>query len=614
MAETFSDFSCNNEAQGNLNQTNNQNNYFSKLVTEGVSSLINQSIDAADSVTDVISILPPSLDHMERFFNEKIIDAHQEHEPKDVEWLLAVDVKTENFGTHENIETRLKEYKELAKETKGKPIAIVLQVSEGDLEELKIPNPSLYSYITTKPYHIDQYIIYDGEFKKINSMNSAGLAEDVSKLLKFSDKHFNAERKALIIGSHGEGNAGLSGDTGSATTREFVSAIQNALPKNQKLDLIDFDSCLMAQNGVLDEVRKVTDNLVASAETEGGLGQEQDKIVRQLLKNPEMSPEELGQTIVEIARKPTLIKPEKPGKQKDVGDVLNWLAKLNPKGNKQIRDKVVIDTLSYFDLEKYGQFKTNLDSFGAALTEAIRHPIARQAIDDIVFVSQSYDSPENSYNQGSHVDLDQFVDKVLSKILEGKISDPDGKIRIAAGKVKDSHKQLVVAFSGFNYHGTKGGLSVYLPNNQFLDYKTRAKDFVPTSQFINSISEVPNLVTEKGPYVERLKTELSSINTSLEDNAEDYSTYRIKGIRETTRQAAQAIKALEKANDLATTFKALDDLKLIAENMKHSRFHSAELQESEIEQKESINEVYKRQMIDEPTGWDRFRDELRRLD
>jgi hypothetical protein len=79
-----------------------------------------------------------------------------------------------------------------------------------------------------------------------------------------------------------------------------------------KLDLLDFDACLMGQSTVLDHMNSVADDVVASASYEKGSTQNLNAWLTDLLQNPEMDGEALGNTIVHDAVANTLRRPGRP--------------------------------------------------------------------------------------------------------------------------------------------------------------------------------------------------------------------------------------------------------------------------------------------------------------
>lgn len=563
--------------------------------------------EAMESIKGTLKIVPPVVEHVERYIKEQ--QASPPQTTKDVEWLFAVDVTTKSFGYGNNLERRIKEFEALAKETKDKPIAIVLQVANADLGELEKPNSSLYKFFVPTPYHIDRYIIHDGKFQKIDDVNSDGYAGDVSQLLEFSRGHFKAERTGLIIDSHGSGNSGLSGDTGSTSVKDFVSAIKKG-QDNGKLDLVDFDACLMAQNGALETLKDVTNHVVASPETEGGIGQDHDKIIRHALETPEIDPKRLAELIVENARLQTVLRKPKPQKPHNIFEFLEQFAREKPKG----RDHIPVETLASFDLTEYEQFGKRLDDFGDALTEAIKDPKNRKALESIIDNCDSYDDYWGF--AGDLKDLDSFVQDVMDGIADGSLSDPEGKLRIHGGRVRDGHKRIVVSYSGFEYYSSRGGMSVYLPERSFLDFHSKAERRLETSKLAGLCDDVPDLSDDKvkKKFVKQLREGIKSTGKDIDANKADFESWELSSVRKSCERASEAVDRLEKSKGLKKTFEALTDLKSAGKEILRSNYHKGRLIESERKYRADIDEEYKDQMIEDPRGWDKFRMALRHLD
>jgi len=100
----------------------------------------------------------------------------------------------------------------------------------------------------------------------------------LTDFLVWGQKTFPGEHVALIIGDHGGGTAGAvaddrNGGHGMMKPTDLEKALKDAEAQTgKKLDVLGFDCCLMANTEVAYQLKDTADFLVASEESEGGLG------------------------------------------------------------------------------------------------------------------------------------------------------------------------------------------------------------------------------------------------------------------------------------------------------------------------------------------------------
>ena len=124
----------------------------------------------------------------------------------------------------------------------------------------------------------------------------------LTRFIKYCVSNYPANRRALIFWDHGGGS--LSGfgydervaSSGSMTLRDIDTALGNA---GTKFDFIGFDACLMAtlENGLM--LDKYADYLIASEETEPGIGWYYTNWLTKLSADTSMSTLKLGKLIVD---------------------------------------------------------------------------------------------------------------------------------------------------------------------------------------------------------------------------------------------------------------------------------------------------------------------------
>ena len=132
--------------------------------------------------------------------------------------------------------------------------------------------------------------------------NSMTTPSTLTKFITWCDKHYPANRNALIFWDHGGGS--LSGfgydqrftSSGSMSLAGINTALDNA---DVTFDFIGFDACLMATTENALMLTKYADYLIASEETEPGAGWYYTGWLTQLAKNPAMPTLEVGKLIVD---------------------------------------------------------------------------------------------------------------------------------------------------------------------------------------------------------------------------------------------------------------------------------------------------------------------------
>lgn len=262
------------------------------------------------------------------------------------DWVIAMNLAAD-FGNECTIEKRTKKLQELAAETRGKPVTIVVQFAVKQKDGA---------------CKLERFALNDGKVVKIESPGrSGGYASDVEQLLKFTNQNYQTRNLGLILDSHGTGNGGMSGDTGSLSLTELRDSVTRGLRNSghHKLDLLQFNACLMGQNGVLESTQSIARHIVASAEPEGTGAQGRDfdnRVFRELLRNPSMTAGDLA----------------------DVGI---------RQATDMARD---FPTLAHFDMEKYGKFRESLDAFGEKMAKLCKDPAQLAVIQNIIRETFAY--------------------------------------------------------------------------------------------------------------------------------------------------------------------------------------------------------------------------------
>ena len=134
---------------------------------------------------------------------------------------------------------------------------------------------------------------------------SMGEAQTLADFLAFAKENYPAEKTAVVFWNHGGGSvSGAAFDEiygyDSLTLDEMYQAFSSVwTPSTEKqpLELVGFDTCLMATVDVANTFSDLAHYLVASEETEPANGWYYSQWVGALAENPSMNGEELGKVI-----------------------------------------------------------------------------------------------------------------------------------------------------------------------------------------------------------------------------------------------------------------------------------------------------------------------------
>lgn len=185
--------------------------------------------------------------------------------------------------------------KEMANATTGKNINLIIYT--GGCSKWQIKG------ISSKVNQI--YQIKDGKMYALEKdmgnkcmTNPATLTE----FIKYCKKNFPANRNDLIFWDHGGGSiSGYGYDEKNKSKGSMnLSGIKKALnDANMKFDFIGFDACLMAtaENALM--LNDYADYLIASEETEPGIGWYYTDWLNEYAKNPSMDTINIGKNIID---------------------------------------------------------------------------------------------------------------------------------------------------------------------------------------------------------------------------------------------------------------------------------------------------------------------------
>lgn len=493
------------------------------------------------------------------------------------------------FGT----ERQLAELKRMAKETEGKSVNFVVHAerpvdSKGALCEAgKDPakrGACVESATEANRQKTERYFIHDGKIDKLPDVKYSSAQENLSGLLKDAGKVSPSEKIGLFIQSHGVGSDGIDTNQGPISLNKTVGAIEKGLKGSghDKLDILDFNACDMGAAKVLDKTAKIAKDVVASAAAELGTdthdAQNMSAAFRALMQNPKMSGKELGETIV----------------------------RQSASGDTGVGQQNAIKTLANFDMEKYGDFKKDLDRFGASLSDVASDPANLRALKQVIdqtTVPQTGGPAFDSHNR----DLKQFAGNVLEAIKSGKLSGDTSALEKGAQSLLKSFDNMASAQFGekSSNYDKLGGLAINLPGKEITNSRETARLLSPFHQ----LSDMAGEMLENGVKL----ADKSKISKSLEEQMKELK----EGLGPFGHRALQQIdgahRAIDKAKSLEELTAAIKQLQSASEKTDGSRYGRM-LKPFLLDEAAHMQEAYRRKSGREniTPGWDSFLDKLYR--
>lgn len=292
------------------------------------------------------------------------------------------------------------------------------------------------------------YLTPDGDIDIINSTISSDLGEvdsgDVNTLVEFvlwAMETYPAENYALVMSDHGAGWFGgyTDGDNGNQDGI-YLPALESALQyiTNQtgveKLDILGFDACLMAELEVWSAVARYADIGVASEETESATGWAYSVYLQQLIDNPSMSPEDLSKAIVN-----TFV----------VDDLAYQLYGGNPDNVMQY------STLSAIRLNSVPTIVSAVDGLAVALQN----------------VDQSYVAEARSYTR-AYLAFDSYEPFFLDLVHFAQMAcmtTTDAAVCGASAAVEEAvNNAMIIEKHGSAVEGSNG-VTIYFPDSEFFE-------------------------------------------------------------------------------------------------------------------------------------------------
>lgn len=321
----------------------------------------------------------------------------------------------------------------------------------GDLSELmEVALPeNVYVVIETGGASVWQNDLVDAEKLQRWVYNSEGLqlvdeqpsasmgdAQTLMDFLSFAKENYPADKTAVVFWNHGGGSVSGASfdelyDNDSLTLDEMYAAFTSVWEPsetNQPLELVGFDTCLMATVDVANTFSDIAHYLVASEETEPANGWYYSQWVGELAQDPSMDGASLGKIICDA-----------------------YYAGCEEVGTQDNT------TLSLTDLSKIGPLLEAYETFGAeALNAACTDPGFFSQFARVAVQSENYGGNTKEQGYTNMVDL-------------GHMARQSTGILGSAESVLDALNECVLYQVGGQYRTEATGLSCYYSYNGDVD-------------------------------------------------------------------------------------------------------------------------------------------------
>lgn len=501
------------------------------------------------------------------------------------EWTVMLNLTTDFDLDPDGRFYRLDALQEYAKQTKGTGLTIVVQAAFLE-EEGQKGKPDVYS--------LERYVVKNGESTRVHKGASNGYGKDLEALVAYTAKNHSSKNMALIMDSHGMGNEGMFGDTGKISLDEFVKHIQGGLKDNerQKLDLVHFDSCYMAQSGVMGKVAEIADYMVASAEAEAAAGISLIPVLDTLKDTPGSDARTMGRALVREARV-------------QIPDFINygW--------------DIPIQTISSVNLRQYAAFRKAQDTLGAKLADSLKDPKNMEVLESCIDASRKFgragavDSLTMDFKPDKfRVDLKDFANQVVQAIEDGRLPDEDRSIKRCAQALLEERAKLVDASFGYNKDAGHGGVSVFLPGRDLRNVDEEARRRNPAGRMQDwtrreNFEKVNASDATRKTFLQNMEVELERIRPVW--------FLGVRGVDKERKAVEDALKSFEQATKPEDRARAFDTINATAFLLEQAEPFQQQRKEAAIELRKNATKLFTAQLDDGgKSGWSRFRTAISR--
>lgn len=378
--------------------------------------------------------------------------------------------------------------RQLQEMTRGKSASIIVQVAmnkDQDLNRTKATRADLIINALgvlpadNKNTRVVTYEISDGQKRLLQAGQSQGMEQNLRNLLTASPDAMKSEKLILISRTHGEARSGMRADAGELSIKDFKDVVSGSLAKSgrTKLDVLDFDACLMGNAQTLSDLSSLSSYIIASEEPEVAVARrdlnELDHGV-----TTEDKPGANAQPITEAVKK-LLVEPGQSARE----SAYKIFATNGEECSKLSRDALCgANTLGLYDSSVAQIFEKSVDNLGQSLLDALSKDSNRTAIKLAIANSALIEGePDGAGGVVLRRDLATFVQTVQKGIDDGSIKDnQSGQLRAALSGVNAAMSSFVIAkYNRFEPHLTEAFANLRLPTQPLDGVSIYLQDQVP---------------------------------------------------------------------------------------------------------------------------------------
>jgi hypothetical protein len=303
--------------------------------------------------------------------------------------------------------------------------------------------------------------IEKGKINKVKDMGELDMGDyrQLVNFMKFVKENYPAKHYCLTIWNHGSGwknkneNAVVRGISYDDSSNNHITNAQLSVALKEinsvigkKIDIVEFDACLMQMVEVVHACKDYSNYIIASEETEPGKGAPYDDILKNV--KPGMAPDAFCKNWVKA-----------------------FLASYN--GGSQGYDE---STQSAIDCSKFGKMMDAINGFAKT---SMSGKYARDFV-TVLRQVQKFSYPEN-------IDLIHFA-----TLLKAQLKN-DEAMKTACDKVIAAANEMIIA-NGSTGYSTKNskGIAIYLPSNFMVEAKYKTLSFAKDSMWDEMLAELMN--------------------------------------------------------------------------------------------------------------------------
>jgi len=342
---------------------------------------------------------------------------------------------------------------------------------------------------------IERYLYEGNELTCVDQQPSANMGDTDTfrEFLQFCEDNYSADHKMILFWNHGGGSVnGVAFDElydyDSLTLDEMHEAYSNVYElssENPPMEIVGFDTCLMATVDTASSLTDVSHYMVASEEMEPGNGWYYSEWLQQLADNPTMNGAQLGKVICDTYVEGCELE--------ETGDDI---------------------TLSVIDLSRMEPLLTAYDNIGKeALGAACEDPVFLSELARNTRAAENYGGNSSEEGYTNMVDLGDFVSNSATILPEN------------ANDVLTTLEDCVIYKINGPYRAQATGLSCYYSyNNDAEDYEGYME--ISASEAFKYLYgyEINGAISDEGmKYLEQMGyEELPEIQTIATNGLDDF--------------------------------------------------------------------------------------------